>query len=50
MNVFVMRTVAPDIPLERIFAGILPFVAMDVVRLALLIALPAMALLIPNSM
>lgn len=50
MNVFVMRTVAPDIPLERIFAGILPFVAMDVLRLALLIALPAMALLIPNSM
>lgn len=50
MNVFVMRTVAPEIPIERIFAGILPFVAMDVVRLGLLIAIPGMALLIPNSM
>lgn len=50
MNVFVMRTVAPDIPIERIFAGIMPFVAMDIVRLGLLIAIPGMALLIPNSM
>lgn len=50
MNVFVLRTVAPEIPIERIFAGILPFVAVDVVRLGLLIAIPSMALLIPNSM
>jgi tripartite ATP-independent transporter DctM subunit len=50
MNVFVMRTVAPDIPIERIFAGVIPFIAMDVVRLGLLILIPGMALLIPHSM
>jgi len=50
MNVFVMRSVAPEIPIERIYAGVLPFVAMDVVRLALLIAVPSLALIIPNSM
>ncbi|WP_136659243.1 TRAP transporter large permease [Nitratireductor sp. XY-223] len=50
MNVFVMRSVAPEIPIEKIFAGIIPFVAMDVVRLVLLIAVPSLALIIPNSM
>ncbi len=50
LNVFVMRIVAPDIPLERVFAGVLPFVAVDLLRLVLLIALPALALIIPNSM
>ena len=50
LNVFVMRTVAPDIPLGRIFAGVMPFVAIDLVRLAILIAVPGLALWIPYSM
>lgn len=50
MNVFVMRSVAPEIPTGQIFAGVLPFVAMDVLRLILLIAVPGLALLIPDSM
>ncbi|MHA6345314.1 TRAP transporter large permease [Roseivivax sp. CAU 1761] len=50
MNVFVMRVVAPEIPLERVFAGVLPFVIVDVARLFLLIAVPALVLFVPNSM
>ncbi len=50
MNVFVMRIVAPDIPLERVFAAILPFVLVDLLRLLLLIAVPGLVLFIPNSM
>ena len=50
MNVFVMRIVAPDIPLERVFAGVLPFVLVDVLRLLLLIAVPGLVLFVPNSM
>lgn len=50
MNIFVLRSVAPGIPIERIYSGIMPFVAVDVVRLLLLIALPWLALAIPNSM
>jgi tripartite ATP-independent transporter DctM subunit len=50
MNVFVLKSVAPEIPVEKIFKGILPFVGMDLIRLLLLILLPGMALLIPNSM
>ncbi|MBL3705730.1 TRAP transporter large permease subunit [Sulfitobacter sp. BDSS02] len=50
MNVFVMRIVAPDIPLERVFAGVLPFVFVDILRLFLLIAVPWLVLVVPNSM
>lgn len=50
MNVFVMRIVAPDIPLERVFAGVLPFVLVDLLRLLLLILVPGLVLLIPNTM
>ena len=50
INIFVLRSVAPGIPIERIYAGIMPFVAVDIVRLVLLIAVPWLALAIPNSM
>lgn len=44
MNVFVIKTVAPDVPIKDIFIGIIPFVISDLVRLALLIAFPILAL------
>ena len=40
MNVFVVKTVVPDIPLTRIFAGVTAFVVADVVALALILAFP----------
>ncbi|GGF07199.1 TRAP transporter large permease [Stappia taiwanensis] len=50
LNVFVLKTVLPDVPLSTIFRGILPFVAADVVRLALLAAVPALVLFLPDLM
>lgn len=44
MNVFVLKAVLPEVPVLRIFRGLVPFVAVDVVRLGLLIAFPAIAL------
>ena len=44
MNVFVLKAVLPDVPVVRIFKGLIPFVAIDVVRLALLVAFPAITL------
>jgi tripartite ATP-independent transporter DctM subunit len=44
MNVYVLKAVLPSIPIVRIFKGLVPFVAADLVRLALLIAFPALAL------
>lgn len=50
INVFVIRSVAPDVPLGRIFKGVMPFVAADLVRLVLLILFPALVLFLPNQM
>ncbi|WP_165855747.1 TRAP transporter large permease [Marinobacter sp. JSM 1782161] len=44
MNVFVIKSVAKDVPLQSIFKGVLPFVMSDIFRLALLIAFPVLAL------
>jgi len=44
MNVFVIKSVAPGVPIGAIYRGVLPFVLADVLRLALLIAFPALAL------
>ena len=44
MNVFVLKAVLPDVPVVRIFKGLKPFIAVDVVRLALLVTFPAIKL------
>lgn len=50
MNAFVLRSVVKDVKLSTIFSGLIPFVAMDLVRILLLIFIPAMALFIPSQM
>ncbi|WP_028880434.1 TRAP transporter large permease [Terasakiella pusilla] len=44
MNVFVLKSVASDIPISQIFKGVFPFVLSDLLRLALLILFPWLAL------
>ena len=48
MNMFVLHTLLPDVPLRGIFRGVWPFVAADCVRLAVLVAFPALSLWLPN--
>lgn len=50
LNVFVVRGVAGDVPLATVFAGVLPFLLAMIVTLLLIIAIPGIALWIPNSM
>jgi TRAP-type C4-dicarboxylate transport system permease large subunit len=50
MNLFVLKTLIPDVPTRTIFRGVLPFVAADCVRLALLVAFPAISLFLPGLM
>ena len=50
INVFVLKGVAPDVPLSTVFRGVLPFVAADIVRLAILVAFPALVLWLPSTM
>ena len=47
MNVYVIKGVAPDVPLEVIFKGIWPFLAAIVILLAVLIAFPQVATFLP---
>lgn len=44
LNVFTVRSVMPDIPMNKIFLGVIPFVIADLVALALLLAFPGIAL------
>jgi C4-dicarboxylate transporter, DctM subunit len=48
MNLYVIQGVARDVPLSRIFKGVLPFLAADLVHLVLLVVVPAMALGLPQ--
>jgi C4-dicarboxylate transporter DctM subunit len=44
MNVFVVAGIARDVPIATTYRGVLPFVAADLVRLALLVAFPTISL------
>jgi C4-dicarboxylate transporter, DctM subunit len=50
MNVFVINSIARDVPLLRIYAGTLPFIGIDLVRLVLLCAFPALSLWLPGTL
>ena len=50
MNVFVINSIAPHVSLGKIYTGVAPFIAADLIRLAILVAFPIISLLIPNSM
>ncbi len=46
LNVFVLRSVLRDVPITTIFRGVLPFWGADLIRLAVLVALPAVSLVL----
>jgi tripartite ATP-independent transporter DctM subunit len=50
INVFVLAGIARDVPMREIYRGILPFLWADVALLALLLAFPDLALVLPRSL
>jgi TRAP-type C4-dicarboxylate transport system permease large subunit len=50
MNLFVLKTLIPGVAQGTVFRGVLPFMLADVVRMALLIAFPAISLYLPSLM
>jgi C4-dicarboxylate transporter, DctM subunit len=44
LNIFIIHSMAPRVPLIEIFKGILPFLAADIVRVILLVSFPAITL------
>ena len=48
MNLYIMQGVAKDVGIDRIFRGVLPFLASDVAHILLLILFPAIILWLPG--
>ncbi|WP_136068523.1 TRAP transporter large permease [Modicisalibacter radicis] len=44
LNIFIIHSMAPHVPLTETFKGILPFLAADVIRIVMLVAFPAISL------
>lgn len=44
LNVFVVNAIAKDVPLATTYRGVLPFIAMDLLRLTLLVLFPGLSL------
>jgi C4-dicarboxylate transporter, DctM subunit len=50
INVFVVKGIANDVPLERVFKGTLPFLGAIVVLIVILIFFPGIATFLPSLM
>ena len=50
MNILVIKSVIEDTKISTIFYGVLPFILTDLLRLALLVAFPIIALWLPSHM
>jgi len=50
MNVFVIKSVVPEVSFTQIFRGVLPFIGTDLIRLLILIAFPILTLWLPARM
>jgi len=46
MNLFVIQSMAPDIPIRETYRGVMPFVLSDLLRVVLLVLFPAITLFI----
>ncbi len=50
MNVFVISAMARDVPMIETFRGVMPFFAAEIVRVALILAFPAIVLWLPQML
>ena len=48
LNVFVIKSIMPSVPLSAMFKGIAPFFAADIVRLLMVVFIPGLAVWLPN--
>jgi len=48
MNVFVINSLARDVPMSRTFLGVMPFFVAELFRVALIVAFPALSLWLPH--
>lgn len=49
MNVYIINRLARDVPLKETFKGVMPFLASDFIRIAVLLVFPSMALVLVRT-
>jgi tripartite ATP-independent transporter DctM subunit len=50
LNVFIINSMAKDVPMLETFRGVVPFLASDAIRVALIVAAPVLTLWLPHAM
>jgi len=50
LNVFIVKSVAQDVPLGQIFRGVMPFWIAMIITLIILVLFPQISLMLPNTM
>lgn len=50
LNIFVINAMTPDVPMTQTFKGVLPFVLSDVVRVGIILLVPATTLYLPGML
>jgi TRAP-type C4-dicarboxylate transport system permease large subunit len=48
LNVFIISSLAPDVPMRQTFRGVMPFFASELVRVTLLVTFPFISLALPH--
>ncbi|MDE0539571.1 MAG: TRAP transporter large permease [Rhodospirillales bacterium] len=48
LNVFVINSMAKDVPMLETFKGVVPFITSDFIRVAIIIAFPVITLILPD--
>jgi C4-dicarboxylate transporter DctM subunit len=49
LNIFVIKNIAPDIPLKDVMWGVMPFVGLMFVAIVLICVFPGIAVWFPNA-
>ncbi|CAB5163162.1 hypothetical protein D3OALGB2SA_5562 [Olavius algarvensis associated proteobacterium Delta 3] len=50
MNLYVVKNIAPDVPMSKVLLGVIPFVIIDLLVIVLLCIRPELATWMPNKM
>ena len=50
LNVFIISSLSEDTPMRETFRGVMPFFAVEILRVALIVAIPGLALIVPRLM
>lgn len=48
LNVFIISSLAKDTPMSTVFRGVMPFLSAEVIRVGLILMIPALTLLVPR--